>query len=110
MGLKEDEKKGLLKRLKNTEDKSEEQLKAIKNKADNIKEVTDFVEEPLSLEAIALINEIRSIQKDVNYKKLIFTSGNNVLNDFSDYKTFKELFKDIYYRYMSIDEEKKKTR
>ena len=65
-----------MKRPKNIEDKSEEQLKAIKNKADNIKEVTDFVEEPLSLEAIALINKIRSIQKDVDYRKLKFTGGN----------------------------------
>ena len=37
-GLKEEDKKeGLLKRLKNIEDKSEEQLKAIKSKNDNIK-------------------------------------------------------------------------
>ena len=65
-----------MKRPKNFEDKSEEQLKAIKNKADNRKEVTDFVEETLSLEAIALINKIRSIQKDVDYRKLKFTGGN----------------------------------
>ena len=51
-GLKEEDKKeGLLKRLKNIEDESEAQLKAIKRKNKNIKEVTDFVEEPLSLEA-----------------------------------------------------------
>ena len=43
-GLKEENKKeGLLKRLKNIEDKNEEQLKAIKNKTGNIKEDTDFV-------------------------------------------------------------------
>ena len=41
---KDDQKEGLLKRLKNIEDKNEEQLKTIKNKAsENIKEVTDFV-------------------------------------------------------------------
>ena len=34
---KEDKKEGLLKRLKNIEDKNEEQLKAIKNKTENIK-------------------------------------------------------------------------
>ena len=45
----EDKKEGLLKRLKNIEDKSENQLKAIKNKPESIKEVTGFVEEPLSL-------------------------------------------------------------
>ena len=43
-GLKEEDKKeGLLKRLKNIEDKNEEQLKAIKNKTGNIREDTDFI-------------------------------------------------------------------
>ena len=52
----ENKKEGLLKRLKKFEDKNEEQLKAIKNKASkNIKEVTDFVDEALSLEAKDLI-------------------------------------------------------
>ena len=51
-GLKEgDKKEGLLKRLKSIEDKSEQQLKAIKSKNEIIKEVTDFVDEPLRLEA-----------------------------------------------------------
>ena len=50
-GLKEEDKKeGLLKRLKKIEDKNEEQLKAVKYKTKDIKEVTDFVEEPLRLE------------------------------------------------------------
>ena len=55
-------KEGLLKRLKNIEDKNEELLKA-KNKTENITEVTDFVNEPLSLESRDLIEEIRVIQK-----------------------------------------------
>ena len=80
----------------------EEELKATKNKTENIKEVTDFVE------AIALINEIKSIQKDVHYRKLKIIGGNNVTYDFIDYKTFKELLRDIYYENMSIDEEKQK--
>ena len=43
-GLKEEDKKErLLKELKNIEDKSEQQLKAIKIKNENIKEVTDFI-------------------------------------------------------------------
>ena len=96
-GLSEDDKKeGLLKKLKNIEDKNEQLLK-IKNKTE-IKEVTDFVKEPLSLEAKALIEEIRIIQKDVNYKKLTIKGGNNVEYDFSDFKTFNELFRDLYYK------------
>ena len=41
---KGDKKEGLLKRLKNIDDKSEEQLKAIYNKTDSIKAVTNFAE------------------------------------------------------------------
>ena len=59
-GLKEEDKKeGLLKRLKNIEDKSEEQLKAIKSKNKTIKEVTDFIEEPPSLEANGTARNMR---------------------------------------------------
>ena len=66
-GLKEEDKKeGLLKRLKNIEDKNEERIKATKIKTENIKEVTDFVEEPLSLAATRLTEEIKIIQKDVD--------------------------------------------
>ena len=60
----EDEKEGLFKRLKNIEDKNEKPLE-VKNKAnENIKEVTDFVDQPLSLEAKELIKEIKDIQKN----------------------------------------------
>ena len=76
-----------MKKLKNIEDKNEQLLK-IKNKTENIKEVTDFVRKPLSLEAKALIEEIRIIQKDVNYRKLTIRGGNSVTYDFSNYKTF----------------------
>ena len=63
-GLEEkDKKEGLLKRLKNIENKNEELLKTTKNKAENVKEIPDSVKEPLSPEAIALIEEIKTIQK-----------------------------------------------
>ena len=94
---KDDQKEGLFKRLKNIEDKNEELLKA-KNKTENIKEVTDFVDQPLSLEAKELIEEIKVLQKDADYRKLKIRGGNNTDYDFSDYKTFKELFKGLYYK------------
>ena len=47
---KDNQKEGLFKRLKNIEDKNEELLKA-KNKTENIKEVTDFVDQSLNLGA-----------------------------------------------------------
>ena len=100
-GLSEDDKKeGFFKRLKNIEDKIEQMLN-IKDKTENIKEVTNFVEEPWSSKATALIEEIRAIQKDVNYKKIKLTGGNNVTYDFSDYETFKELYRDLYYKNMT---------
>ena len=82
----DDKKKLLLKRFKNIEDENK-----VKNKVENkvIKEVTDFVDQPLSSEAIKLINEIKTIQKNVDYRKLKIKGGNNVDYDFSDYRTFK---------------------
>ena len=107
-GLKVEDKKGLLKRLRNTEHKNEQQLKAIKNKTENIKEVTDFVKQTLSLEVKGLIEEIRIIQKDVDYRKLKITGDSNIMFEFTNYKTFKELFRNIYHRNMSIDEAERK--
>ena len=86
-----------MKRIKNIEDQNKATLKVVKNEIENKEKVTDFVEEPLNLEAKGLIEEIRIIQKDVN----------NMRYDFSDYKTFKELFRDLYYRKMTS---RKKTR
>ena len=61
---KDDNKEGLLKRLKNIEDNSEKPLEVKNNTKENIKEVTDFVDQPLSLEAKELIKEIKDIQKN----------------------------------------------
>ena len=61
-------------------------------------------ENSFSLEAKALIEEIRTIQKDVDYRKLIIRGGNNVTYDFSNYKTFKELFRDLYYKKMTTND------
>ena len=100
---KEEKKEGLLKRLKNIEDKNEELLKTTKNKTENIKEITDFAKETLSPEAEDLIKEIKTIQKNVDYRKLKITGGNKITYDFSDYKTVNELVKDLYYKKMTID-------
>ena len=103
-GLSEDDKKeGLLKKLKNIEDKNEE-LQKIINRQENIKEVTYFVRDPLSLESKALIEEIKIIQKDIDYIKLIIRGGNNVTYEFSDFKIFNELFRDLYYKKMTIND------
>ena len=92
-----------MKKLKNIEYKNEQLLKT-KNKTENIKEVTEFVKKPLSLEAKALTEEIRTMKKDVDNRKLIIRGGNNVTYNFSNYKTFKELFRDLYFKIMTIND------
>ena len=71
-----------MKRLQHIEDKNEDQSKTIK--------------------------ETKIIQKDVDYRKLKITGGNKITYDFSGCKTFKELFRDLYYRNMPIDEAERK--
>ena len=68
--------------------KNEQQLKIIKNKTGKIKEVTDFAKKTLSPKARNLVEEIKIAQKDVDYRKLKITAGNNVTYDFSNYKIF----------------------
>ena len=80
-GLSEDDKKeGVLKRLKNIEDTNK--VNKVKNK--DIIEVTDFADQPLNSKAKELFNEIKTIQKNVNYRKLKIRGFNNVDFDFSD--------------------------
>ena len=107
-GLSEDDKKeGILKKLKNIKDKNAS--KKVKNKTkENIKVVTDFVDQHLSFEAKEIIEEIKVTQKDVDYRKVKIKGGNNVDYDFSDYKTFKELFRDLYYKETTIDDVERK--
>ena len=93
----------MFKSLKNIEDKNEKLLEVKEKTKENIKEVTDFVNQPLSFEAKELIEKIKNIQKDVEYRKLKIRGGNNVDYDFSDYKTFKELFRELYYKKTTID-------
>ena len=47
--------------------------------------------------------KIKRYLKNVDYRKLKIRGGNNADYDFSDYKTFKELFRDLYYKRITID-------
>ena len=68
-----DKKERLFKRLKNIEDKNKELLlKTTKNKTKNIKEISDFIKEPISLEAMDLFEEIKTVQRKFDYRKLWF--------------------------------------
>ena len=65
---KDDNKEGLLKRLKNIEDKSEKPLEVKDKTKVNIKEVTDFVHQPSSFEA-------KQLKKSKTYKKMLITEN-----------------------------------
>ena len=70
-----DKKEGLLKRLKNIEDKSENQQKMIKNKKYNqlgINSAADMIYEKLSPDAKNMLAKISNQEKLINYKKLDF--------------------------------------
>ena len=96
-GLDESNKKeGLLKRLKNIEDKNKEQLKMIGNKENKqlcIKSVSDKSDEELPQEAKNVITKLNNQEKSINYKKLSFKREKKLEFDFRDYSSLKELFK-----------------
>ena len=93
--LKEEEKKeGLFKRLKNIEDKSDKQLKIIGNKTD-IKSQIDLFGEDLTLEAIAVIKEIKSIEDSVDYDRLSLTGGNKKVYGLDSFMTLEKLIENI---------------
>ena len=96
-----------MKRLKNIEDKIEKQFKTIENKDRKqlgIKSVINVFSDELSKEAKNIFYMLSNQEKSVNYKKLNFKRDKNNLEfDFRDYNSLKELFKDIYYKKLSIE-------
>ena len=104
-GLKADEKQvGLLKRLKNIEDKTDNQLKENKDSQLGIKSIGYTIREALLQEAKNMLEKLSNQEKLINYMKLNFTGGSKVDYDFSEYRPLKEFFKAIYYRNITIEE------
>ena len=99
-----DKKEGTLKRLKNIEDKSENQQKMIKDKKNNqlgIKSIADTVYEELSPKAKNMLDKLSNQEKIIDYRKFDFRRDNH---DFSDYRFLKELFKAISFKNLSIED------
>ena len=104
-GLEKDEKQeGLLKRLKNIKDKTDDQLKENKDNQLDIKSIGYIVKEELSQEAKTILQKLNDQEKFINYKKLNLKGGNNSEYNFSDYMPLKEFFKAIYYGKITIEE------
>ena len=100
-GLEKDEKsEGLLKILRNIEDKTDSNLRAIESSRNNdnmsIKSVFDKFKKELPPEGQSLLNNILEKARAIDYSKLQFTGGNKHLFTFSDYTKVGKLFDRIY--------------
>ena len=89
-GLKTDEKQlGLLKRLKNIEDKTNRQLEENKENQLGIKSIGQTVKEELSQEPKNMLEKLNNQEKLINYKKLGFRGGNNKDYDFTNFSSLR---------------------
>ena len=97
-GLEQDEKQvGLLKSLKNIEDKTDRQSEENKDNQLGVKSIGYTVREELPQEAKNIFEKLNNQEKLINYKKLGFRGGNNKDYDFTNFSSLRELFRAIYY-------------
>ena len=94
----DDNQEGLLKRLKNIEDKTDKQPEENKDNQLGIKSIGYSIGEELSQEAKNILKILNNQDKLINYIKLYFKGGNNTDYDFSEYTSLKELFKAILWK------------
>ena len=93
----------MLKKRKNTEEKTDNQLNQNKDNRLAIKSIGYTVKEELSQEAKNMLEKLNNQEKLINYAKRYFKGENNVDYDFSEYRSLKELFKAMYYRNITIE-------
>ena len=104
-GLDSNEKqKGLLKRLKNIEDKTDEQLLAIKDSKDNnkgsqlgIKSIDYDIKKDFSPEGLDAFEAIINQEKKIDYKYLYMKPSPKNQFDFRMFMALKPLFQTIYF-------------
>ena len=85
-GLNADEKQeGLLKRLKNSEDKTDKQPEENKGSQLAVKSIGYTVREELSQEGKNMLEKLNNQEKLINYKRLSFRRGNNKDYDFTNF-------------------------
>ena len=113
-----DKKEGLLKRLKNIEDKNKQQLEAIRDQGDRqLEAVRDFSASSKQKEikfgdeecqeSKILRHEIKKIDRINRNKKLVMVHSNGTLNDFSRFKGLSNFVFDVYDGNISIEDAKK---
>ena len=98
-GLDTSEKQvGLLKRLKNIEDKTDRELEENKDNQLGIKSIGYAVRQESSQEAKNMFKKLNSQEKLINYQKIGFTGDNKRDCDFTNSSSsLREIFRAIYY-------------
>ena len=71
----------------------------------DIKSVLNIFDEKLSQEAKNVLNTLSNQEKRVNYRELYIERDAGLKFDFGDYKSLKEIFRDIYNNNFSIEGE-----
>ena len=87
----------MLKRLKNIEDRTDNQLKENKVSQLGIKSIGYGVRQEISQEAKNILENLNNQEKLINYKKPGFKGVNNKDYDFTNFISLRELFRAIYY-------------
>ena len=80
---------------------NEEELKLTENKESKqwgIKSVINVFGNDLSQKAKNILYDLSNQEKSINYKIPSFKWGKSLLFEFIDYRSIKELFRDIYYK------------
>ena len=104
-GLKKDEKaEGLLKRLKNIEDKTDNRLSAIESQRDEgMKFTGNNCKQNLSPEGFRVFNQIVEIEKLIDYSYLYMDPRRRNINNFRMFRKLKPLFEEISFGRKTID-------
>ena len=72
-------------------------IKDNQNKQLGLKSVIDVFNSTLPREAKGILYGISNLEKSIDYKRLNFKRDKNLEFDFRDYRTLRELFKNIYF-------------
>ena len=72
-------------------------IKDNQNKELGLKSVIDVFNSTLPREAKGILYGISNLEKSIDYKRLNFKRDKNLEFDFRDYRTLRELFKNIYF-------------
>ena len=71
-------------------------IKDNQNKELGLKSVIDVFNSTLPQEAKGILYAISNLEKSIDYKRLNFKRAKNLEFDFRDYRTLRELFKNIF--------------